>query len=122
MKNDTYYLNPIQRDYKSEGGNFNSAKREEHAYTDLFTMTNIRTSLRSGIAENEPGARGGSDTIDTAIDRPRSNRNRSKVIIAVLVVVTMIAVAVAIALAIAVARKDESSDDPGKTRVIHCTK
>ena len=117
MKNDTY-LNPLQRDYKSEDCNLNSVKREEHVYMELFTIADSRTSLQhvqSGINENEPGAGGELNNINSAIGKPRGSRNRSKIIIAVLVVVTMVAVAVAIFMAIAAAKKDESSDNPGKT-------
>ena len=105
MESDTYFTH-IQN---SKGNN----GRKENVYTDLFTVSNSRTSLRSGIDEKEHGA-GEVDNLYSAIGQPRGCQRRSKIIIGVLVVV-VIAVVVAIAVAITAANKDGSSESHGKT-------
>lgn len=104
MINDSY-ITPIQTD-------LNYVEREEHVYTDLFTMS--MSYCRSGVAENRPGAGGEGDNVNSTIGKHRSNRNRSKIIIAVLVVVAMIAVAVAIVVAITADWMGESNNNPDK--------
>ena len=107
MKNDTYFTH-IQKSNSDNG-------RNENAYTDLFTVSNSRTSLRSGVEEYECGAGGGEgENLYSAIGQHRGCRRRNKIIIAALVVI-VIAVVVAIAVAITAAEKDESSESHGKT-------
>ena len=111
MKNDTYFTH-LQRGYNANN------ERNEHAYTDLFTVSTSRTSLRSGIDDEEPGAGSEGDNIYSVIRQHTGCRRRSKIIIAVLVVV-VIAAAVAIVLAITAAGKDKLSASPGKTNMIY---